>query len=332
MLQSKERCERGGWARLVAGACAVLVAGVSAALADLRPTRLYYGVDRPMPMVVELAAGSAGAARVDLLEPGSAKVLASAAVDAGTVDLASVLDLWARKDMGLVYAQLVVGEAKVGPAVVLQPIRNPALAAIDRGAPTGLRFQQTGTEFSGIRAYVDSHVVMETSEGPIEFRLRPDVAPNTAWNFRHLVEGGFYTDIVFHRVIADFVIQAGDPTGTGLGGPGYNIDLENSTLPHDFGVLSMARSTGDPNTNGSQIFVCLKRERTDQLDGKYCAFGQLVRGGEVVRTIAATPLRGERPIDPPVWRSARLVPAPPYEPIQQTTPTTQPKTDQDAGR
>ncbi|MCB9861278.1 MAG: peptidylprolyl isomerase [Phycisphaeraceae bacterium] len=153
---------------------------------------------------------------------------------------------------------------------------------------------------------------MHTSKGDIELRLRPDQAPNTCWNFRHLVEGGFYTDIIFHRIVGpNFVIQAGDPTGMGSGGPGYNFDLEDSKLPHDFGVLSTARS-GDPNSNGSQIFICLSRDGTNFLDGRYTSYGQTVRGFDVIREIAAVPVNNQRPIDPPVWHSAELIDAPPY--------------------
>jgi peptidyl-prolyl cis-trans isomerase B (cyclophilin B) len=89
------------------------------------------------------------------------------------------------------------------------------------------------------------------------------------------------------------------------------IDLENSDLPHDFGVISMAR-TADPNTNGSQIFLCLSRARTAMLDGKYVAFGVTVRGADALRELGAVPVQGDRPVDPPMLKSARLVDAPPY--------------------
>jgi peptidyl-prolyl cis-trans isomerase B (cyclophilin B) len=162
-------------------------------------------------------------------------------------------------------------------------------------------------------------VVFDTDKGEMEFQLRPDAAPNTAYNFRHLVDGGFYTDIVFHRIVPKlpngepFVIQVGDPTGTGMGGPGYQVDLEPSTLQHDFGVLSNARS-GDPNSNGSQVFVCLSRNGTSFLDGQYTSFAQAVRGGDVIRAIAASPTGpGDKPLDPmPKIKSAKLIDAPPF--------------------
>ncbi|RMH14560.1 MAG: peptidylprolyl isomerase [Planctomycetota bacterium] len=186
--------------------------------------------------------------------------------------------------------------------------------------------------FSGIRAYVDRRVILDTTLGEIEIMLRPDAAPNTAYNFLHLVNGGFYTDIIFHRIVplasngSPFVIQVGDPTGAGEGGPGYMIDLEPSTVAHAFGVISMARSS-DPDTNGSQVFICLSREGTRHLDGQYTSFGHTVRGADVIQAIAATPVDAQgRSDDPPVLRSARLVAAPPIGtgPLPVAEPTTPP--------
>lgn len=298
---------------IAAGVVATVALVASHAHAQLSPQRLYYGVDRPVPIDVNMPAGTEGDARIDLLEPETANVLASTAVVAGTADLASLFDLWNKDSHSLAYAQLVVGEKKIGPALVVQPLLNPSIAVIEnpndpRAAPV---FPRTPQTFSGFRIYVDKHVVMHTSMGDIKVRMRPDQAPNTCWNFMHLVEGGFYNEILFHRVLGDFVIQAGDPTGMGSGGPGYNFDLEDSKLPHDFGVLSTARS-GDPNSNGSQIFICLTRERTAALDGRYTSYGQTVSGFETIRQIGTVPLRGDRPVDPPVWHSAALVDAPPY--------------------
>jgi len=128
-----------------------------------------------------------------------------------------------------------------------------------------------------------------------------------------LIEGGFYRNVPFHRVLPEFVVQTGDPTGTGLGGPGFSLDLEASTKPHAKGVVSMARSR-DPNSAGSQFYVCLSRERTKHLDRQYTAFGDVVEGLAVIDRIAATPLKDPRsgqPVRAPVIKSAKLVPAPP---------------------
>jgi peptidyl-prolyl cis-trans isomerase B (cyclophilin B) len=133
-----------------------------------------------------------------------------------------------------------------------------------------------------------------------------------------LVKGGLYTDTIWHRVVAKradgspFVIQGGDPAGTGSGGPGFAYALEKSTLPHDFGVISIARST-DPNTNGCQVFVCLSREGTKHLDGRYASFGQLVRGADAVLKIGAVPVgKEDRPLNPPKIHGAELIDAAPY--------------------
>lgn len=176
--------------------------------------------------------------------------------------------------------------------------------------------------FTGFRAYVERDVVLRTTHGDIRFAMRPDQAPNTVWNFLRLCDGGYYREIVFHRIVPlsqkgdPFVIQAGDPTGEGGGGPGYWLPIEFSQLPHDFGVISMARDD-NPDTAGSQIFICLSREGTARLDEQYCSFGYAITGADVILSIAEVELADVatgRPVDPPVIRSADLVPAPPRHP------------------
>jgi peptidyl-prolyl cis-trans isomerase B (cyclophilin B) len=172
---------------------------------------------------------------------------------------------------------------------------------------------------SGWRVYQDMDAVIETSEGDIRISLRPDVAPNTVWNFRELATGGFYRGSSFHRVVPmtnkghPFVIQGGDPTGSGSGGPGWWLPIENSSLHHDFGVISMARA-GDPDSAGSQFFICLSREGTARLDGQYCAFGETIEGDAVIHAISSTPLADPssgRPVDPPKIKTIRLEPPAP---------------------
>ncbi|WP_312573430.1 MULTISPECIES: peptidylprolyl isomerase [unclassified Clostridium] len=123
----------------------------------------------------------------------------------------------------------------------------------------------------------------------IKIELYPDVAPNTVRNFISLANSNFYDGLIFHRVIPDFMIQGGDPEGTGVGGPGYAIkgefssnDFENS-LKHDRGVISMARAQ-DKNSAGSQFFIMHKD--SPHLDGEYAAFGKVIEGIEVVDKIA----------------------------------------------
>ncbi|MAV34349.1 MAG: peptidylprolyl isomerase [Planctomycetaceae bacterium] len=123
-----------------------------------------------------------------------------------------------------------------------------------------------------------------TNRGDIVIELHQDKTPNTVKNFVELAEKGFYNGLTFHRVIADFMIQAGCPEGTGTGGPGYQFDDEfHSDLRHDGpGVLSMANA--GPNTNGSQFFIT--HVATPHLDGKHSVFGRVLAGQKVVDAVA----------------------------------------------
>ncbi len=320
-----------------------------AASAQLTPNSLYYGVDRKVPMTV---AAEGGEVVIKLLEPGELVEVASAPAAAGGVDLAGLFpSLWTDKREDVLFAQLYVDDSPVGAPVVLDPMVSVDKATMvnpqtmqpvqpgQRGRPlfTSERAQMSGqtrpVTYSGIRAYVSKDVVFETSAGDIRVRLRPDKAPNHAWNFRSLVEGGYYNQIIFHRIIPDFVIQVGDPTGTGSGGPGYQIDLEKSDMPHDFGVLSMAR-TGDPDSGGSQIFICLTRQRTAMLDGSYTAFGQSIAGADTIIALGNTEVggpRGDRPLDPPLLENAYLVDSAPAGtgPMPVQRPAAEPATDEE---
>ena len=136
-------------------------------------------------------------------------------------------------------------------------------------------------------------VTFEMENGAIlKEELYPEIAPNTVNNFISLVSKGFYDGLIFHRVIAGFMIQGGCPDGTGMGGPGYGIAGEfnqngfQNDLKHTEGVLSMARAM-NPNSAGSQFFIMHKT--SPHLDGSYAAFGKLIEGMEVVNEIAAIP-------------------------------------------
>src|SRR5436853_3076553 len=122
---------------------------------------------------------------------------------------------------------------------------------------------------------------LHTNHGAIEVELFDDDAPKTVENFRKLATDGFYDGVVFHRVIPDFMIQTGDPTGTGMGGPGYSFADEFSpNLHHDkAGTISMANS--GPNTNGSQFFIT--DAPTPWLDGKHAIFGKVTDGLDIVK-------------------------------------------------
>ena len=124
---------------------------------------------------------------------------------------------------------------------------------------------------------------MHTSEGTIELELFPADAPKTVGNFTKLAGDGFYDGVIFHRVIPDFMIQGGDPTGTGSGGPGYTFEDEFNDHRVIKGALAMANA--GPNTNGSQFFI-VTAEECSWLDGKHTVFGRVVVGQDVVDRIS----------------------------------------------
>lgn len=126
-------------------------------------------------------------------------------------------------------------------------------------------------------------VSMETSRGLIELELYPEYAPITVNNFVFLANEGYYDGIKFHRVIANFVIQGGDPTGTGSGGPGYRFEDEfkNNPLKHERGMISMANA--GPGTNGSQFFITHSPQ--PHLNGRHTVFGKVTKGLDVVDAV-----------------------------------------------
>ncbi len=136
-------------------------------------------------------------------------------------------------------------------------------------------------------------VTIEMESGKtMKLELYPDIAPNTVKNFVSLINKGFYDGLIFHRVIPGFMIQGGDPNGTGTGGPGYSIKGEftgngfANSLKHDRGVISMARAAS-PNSAGSQFFIMVKA--SPHLDGQYAAFGKVSEGIEVADEIVSAP-------------------------------------------
>ncbi len=145
-------------------------------------------------------------------------------------------------------------------------------------------------------------ITMENG-GVIKAELYPEKAPNTVNNFINLIQKGFYDGLIFHRVIEGFMIQGGDPQGTGMGGPGYSIKGEfpgnsffRNTLKHKRGVLSMARAM-NPNSAGSQFFIM--HMDAPHLDGQYAAFGMVTEGMDVVDEIATTNVNriDDRPVE-----------------------------------
>jgi peptidyl-prolyl cis-trans isomerase B (cyclophilin B) len=138
-----------------------------------------------------------------------------------------------------------------------------------------------------------SQVTFHTTHGAIEVELFDDDAPKTVENFRTLAADGFYDGVIFHRVIPDFMVQGGDPTGTGSGGPGYTFEDEFNDHPVARGALAMANA--GPNTNGSQFFV-VTADACPWLDGKHTVFGRVTGGMDVVDAISQVETDGsDRP-------------------------------------
>lgn len=145
----------------------------------------------------------------------------------------------------------------------------------------------------GNKKYDDPIVTMEIENyGTIEIELYPEYAPNTVANFVNLIESGFYDGNNFHRLAKGFVLQGGDPTGTGTGGPGYSIKGEFSknnytknTLSHAEGVISMARNSISMDSAGSQFFIVLSDSAKYSLDGMYAGFGKVTKGMDILKKI-----------------------------------------------
>jgi peptidyl-prolyl cis-trans isomerase B (cyclophilin B) len=151
-----------------------------------------------------------------------------------------------------------------------------------------------------------SRATLHTNHGAIEVELFDDDAPETVKNFRKLASDGFYDGVIFHRVIKDFMIQGGDPTGTGTGGPGYTFDDEINDHKIVRGALAMANA--GPGTNGSQFFV-VTTEAAPWLDGKHTVFGEVVDGMDAIDSIENTPTGArDKPVDDAVIERVELSP------------------------
>lgn len=145
---------------------------------------------------------------------------------------------------------------------------------------------------------------IETTLGPIDIVFYPKDAPKTVNSFIFLAKQGFYNGVIFHRVIPGFMIQGGDPTGTGTGGPGYQLPAEFNSHKHVRGAVSMAR-TSDPDSAGSQFFIVQKD--SNFLDGQYTVFGQVTSGLDTVDKIVNLPRdANDKPNDPPSIKSITI--------------------------
>jgi peptidyl-prolyl cis-trans isomerase B (cyclophilin B) len=172
------------------------------------------------------------------------------------------------------------------------------------GVPLVIELRMQDDRLAVRRVAPLQYAVMRTDAGPMTVVFYYDAAPHTVDSFLALASEGYYDGLVFHRVVPGFVIQGGDPMGTGMGGPGYHVEAEFNGKPHTEGVLSMARS-GDPNEDpsmgiwprsqyansaGSQFFICLDYKQTAALDRHYTAFAKVVQGMEAVRKIENSPI------------------------------------------
>ncbi len=321
-----------------AAAVTALFVAAGFAAGQATPDRLYYGINRPIPFTVNAPEG-AGAVQLVLYDGAGTQIVSRASVEPGAIDLFEVFPiLWNRTIPQPFYLQTVIDDAQVGPPVFLEPLRPPRQSKIN---PRTTKVEWTPDKrrpYSGLRAYPAKFVEFTTSQGTFTVKLRPDEAPQTAKHILDLVEGGFYTDIVVHRILPTntngdpFVIQFGDPRGFGLGGPGHFVDLEPSNLRHAFGVVSMARQSDNADSNGSQVFVCLSRAATSHLDDNYTSFAEVIDGADTLIALESVELedagRGV-PADPkPVVHSARAYDAPPISewPARVTRPS--PSTEQ----
>ncbi|RYG48812.1 hypothetical protein EON79_03305 [bacterium] len=206
------------------------------ATAQVEPTKLYQGVDRDFEVRVKVP--REGKAELVWGRPDGSKI-AEIAVSRGKVELSRAIpEFWNKKLSTVTYLQLQVDGKGVGAPLVLQPMNNPTISRLAADGKTVEFVPDEDQAFAGYRVYAAKNLLLETSFGPMEFRLRPDCAPNTAFNIMEFVKGGLYDETIWHRVVAKrpdgtaFVIQGGDPAGSGSGGPGFAYALEKSPLPN----------------------------------------------------------------------------------------------------
>ena len=171
----------------------------------------------------------------------------------------------------------------------------PVQAAMMNQAEPGAKYaKEPEMKIDANKQYV---ATMETTEGKIVLELYPKIAPHHVNSFVFLSREGFYNNVPFHRVIKGFMIQGGDPTGTGTGGPGYQLKAEFNNIKHTRGVLSAARSQS-PDSAGSQFFIM--HQDSPHLDNKYTAYGKVLEGLEVVDKIVSLPTGAQdRPVNLP---------------------------------
>jgi cyclophilin family peptidyl-prolyl cis-trans isomerase len=222
--------------------------------------------------------------------------------------------------MGLMYRLLLPIAMLAGVFSVTSCVSSSANCTAGWLPESGTRGEQfTSVPGTMISASCHYSATLSTSEGQIVVALQPKAAPIAVNSFIFLVTHKFYTNILFHRVLKGFMIQTGDPTGTGTGGPGYSYKIENSGSSYTPGTLAMA-NTGQPNSNGSQFFICDGAECAKNLDQSwstqgigYTILGHVTKGLSVVHAIASVPVQvapgsGEKsqPVTPVHLNSVRI--------------------------
>ena len=289
---------------------ALLLAAAPATAADATvswdaPARYVEGVSYPVELSVQAPEGGA-TVPAWLLSPAAFSLGGEALGDRkgkAEVALPAGAELTLSFDLGPAIQESKAYAGEDFELALAKPFAAGEPRAIVRYAPA-----QESTDFMELPAEEldDYLVLMRTSEGEMLMDFWPEVAPEHVRNFLDLAHTGFYEGIVFHRVVPGFMIQAGDPEGTGRGGGPRILKAEFSDRKHVRGVLSMAR-TNDPDSASSQFFVM--HGSAPNLDGQYSAFGKLLDGLDTVDAIAAAPLvpRTDRPAEPPVIQETVVV-------------------------
>lgn len=287
-----------------------VVTALVALFSVIVPTKEWYAPDARVDVQVQ-ATGPVSLVLIDfggkVIEPTGSNVI----TESKTVDVRAMYPQIAKPGASVL---LAVPQGKqnrdfIGTPIVIEALTAPKPAA--------------GNTVNVLRMQPLVYAKMTTGLGEMKMLFWYDIAPVTVNSFLSLSAGGFYDGLSFHRVVPSFVIQAGDPLGTGAGGPGYNVPAEFNDRPHDVGVLSMARQ-GDPleqqgsqprpefaNSGGSQFFICLTREATKQLDRRYTGFGQVFDGLDTVQKIGSLPIadtKSGRPATAPLIQKVQVVP------------------------
>ena len=271
-------------------AASPLVSLIMSLFSVLIPSKMWFGPNQPITLKLDAKTPTSL-----VLTKFDGHVLGSKDVPAGDSNI-DLRTLYSEMNSVGTYVLFAVPQGKGVEAFVGTPIVVEVLS--DK--------QQAGVQVVKLRPL--QYEMMTTSEGPMTMDFYYDVAPNTVDSFVRLSSEGYYDGLNFHRILPGFVIQGGDPKGDGTGGPGYSVNAEFNPQPHREGVLSMARSS-DPNSAGSQFFVCLGYEKTQQLDNQYTTFGKVVEGMDTVAKIAATPLTNPdagTPAKPPTITKAEV--------------------------